>query len=112
MSGALLDLHPREWPAWMVEQGGKPFQGRIAARWVFRRGAVAWQQMTDLPAELRQTLAQREPLCRAAVEAVSESEDGAAQLLLRHPDGAPAEAVVMPGPQGPAARPSTPAGRP
>lgn len=112
MSGALLDLHPREWPAWMVEQGGKPFQGRIAARWVFRRGAVAWQQMTDLPAELRQTLAQREPLCRAAVEAVSESEDGAAKLLLRYPDGAAAEAVIMPGTQGQTACLSTQVGCP
>jgi 23S rRNA (adenine2503-C2)-methyltransferase len=100
MSGALLDLHPREWPAWMAERGAQPFHGRIAARWVFRRGAGSWEEMTDLPAALRARLDAEEPLLRARVDAVHEAEDGAVKLLLRFPDGAAAEAVGMPGTQG------------
>ncbi len=100
MSEPLLDLPPRSWPEWMAARGGQPFHGRIAARWVFRRGVLDWTAMTDLPAALRERLAAEEPLCRAAVEAVHEAEDGAVKLLLRYPDGAAAEAVGMPGTQG------------
>jgi len=112
MSQSPLELHPRDWPAWMVERGAKPFHGRIAARWVFRRGAAGWAEMTDLPAGLRQRLEAEAPLCRATVEAVSEAQDGASKLLLRYPDGAAAEAVVMPGSQGLTACLSTQVGCP
>jgi 23S rRNA (adenine2503-C2)-methyltransferase len=96
----LLALHPREWPQRFAELGGKPFHGRIAAQWVFRRGAHSWSEMTDLPAALRERLEAEDPLARAALESRSEAEDGAVKVLLRLPDGAAVEAVGMPGTKG------------
>ena len=96
----LLAVHPRDWPQRFVELGGKPFHGRIAAQWVYRRGALDWAQMTDLPATLRERLQAEEPLVRATLEARSEAGDGAVKVLLRLPDGAAVEAVGMPGTQG------------
>ena len=96
----LLDLHPRDWPAWFQERGAPAFQGRNAARWVFQRGATQWEDMTDLPASLRTQLGEEQPLVTAACEARSEAGDGAVKLLLRFPDGASVEAVGMPGTMG------------
>jgi len=96
----LLDLHPREWPAWFEARGAARFQGKNAARWVFQRGAMDWGEMTDLPAGLREQLAKEEPLSTAHCEASSEAGDGAVKVLLRFPDGASAEAVGMPGTMG------------
>ena len=36
----LLDLHPRDWPAWFQERGAPAFQGRNAARWVFQLSLI------------------------------------------------------------------------
>lgn len=96
----LLDLHPRDWPAWFQERGAPAFQGRNAARWVFQRGATQWEEMTDLPSGLREQLAEEQPLVTAICEARSEAGDGAVKLLLRFPDGASVEAVGMPGTMG------------
>jgi 23S rRNA (adenine2503-C2)-methyltransferase len=98
--GALLETHPRDWPARFVELGGQPFHGRIAARWVFRRGAGSWAEMTDLPAPLRERLDREQPLGGAELAQVSRAEDGAVKVLLGLEDGATVEAVGMPGTQG------------
>lgn len=99
-SPRLLALHPRDWPARFEEWGAKRFHGKIAAQWVFRRGARSWEEMTDLPAALRARLEQEEPLSTAKLEAVSEAGDGAIKVLLELPDGARVEAVGMPGTKG------------
>ncbi len=96
----LLDLHPRAWPERLAAYGAQPFQGRNAARWVFRRGVLQWAQMTDLPASLRARLEQEQPLVSAVLDQRSEAGDGAVKVLLRYPDGARAEAVGMPGTRG------------
>lgn len=98
--GSLLEIHPRDWPERFVALGGKPFHGRIAARWVYRRGARDWQEMTDLPEGLRQCLEQEQPLGAATLAALSRAEDGAVKVLLGLEDGATVEAVGMPGTQG------------
>lgn len=100
MTPPLLDRHPRAWPAWFESRGGRPFHGRAAARWVFRRGAGDWSEMSELPAELRARLAGEAPLLRSQVAGEAAAGDGALKLLLRFPDGAAVEAVGMPGTRG------------
>ncbi len=97
---SLLELHPHDWPQRFVALGGKPFHGRIAARWVFRRAARSWQEMTDLPEALRERLEQEQALGAATLEELSRAEDGAVKVLLGLHDGATVEAVGMPGTQG------------
>ena len=96
----LLDLHPREWPEWFRSKGAPAFQGKNAARWVFQRGVLSWQEMTDLPAGLRAKLDEEEPLVTAQCDARSEANDGAVKVLLRFPDDLTVEAVGMPGTMG------------
>lgn len=97
---ALLDVHPADWPALFVEMGVAAFHGRNAARWVFQRGVHSWQEMTDLPADLRARLEQEQPLGTAQLVSSSSAQDGAEKVLLEMQDGATVEAVGMPGTAG------------
>ncbi len=96
----LLDRHPATWPEAFAALGGRPFQARSAARWLWRRGAADWDAMTDLPAALRARLAERWPLPPAREVGRRVAEDGAVKALLELRDGARVEAVRMPGTRG------------
>ncbi|MFK5956078.1 MAG: 23S rRNA (adenine(2503)-C(2))-methyltransferase RlmN [Planctomycetota bacterium] len=96
----LLESHPSAWPGIFKELGVPSFHGKNAARWVFQRGAGSWQEMTDLPASLRQKLEAEIPLLRARLIDTSEASDGAVKVLLAMPDDATVEAVGMPGTAG------------
>ncbi len=96
----LFDLHPAQWPQWFETLGFPSFQGRNAARWVFQKGAKSWQEMTDLPASLRQQLEIKAPLQQTRLVHQSEAADGACKVLLALADGATVEAVGMPGTDG------------
>lgn len=97
----LLDLPPAQWPDYFQQQLGVPaFHGRNAARWVFQRGAEHWQQMTDMPAALRQRMDRELPLLTSKLEKISHAPDGASKILLRYADDSLVEAVGMPGTQG------------
>ncbi|RMH02341.1 MAG: 23S rRNA (adenine(2503)-C(2))-methyltransferase RlmN [Planctomycetota bacterium] len=100
MSPAPLDLPLAAWPDWFAARGGRPFHGRSAARWLFRRGARSWEEMSDLPAGLRRRLAAAGPPLTSVVEREAAAGDGARKLLLRFPDGAAVECVWMPGSRG------------
>ncbi len=95
-----LDRHPRDWPRLFEELGGRGFQGKSAAQWIFRRGAGSWDAMTDLPAGLRERLKAEQPFPRARLAARSEAGDGAVKVLLALHDEAAVEAVSMPGTKG------------
>ncbi len=96
----LLDRHPREWPRACEELGGRAFHGKSAAQWIFRRGAGSWDEMSDLPAGLRERLKAEHPFPRARLAARSAAADGAVKVLLALPDDATVEAVSMPGTRG------------
>ncbi|MDA0667483.1 MAG: 23S rRNA (adenine(2503)-C(2))-methyltransferase RlmN [Planctomycetota bacterium] len=97
---SLLESHPSAWPEIFKELGVPSFHGKIAARWVFQRGATSWQEMTDLPASLREMLEAQTPLQRARLVDKSEARDGAVKVLLAMEDDATVEAVGMPGTDG------------
>ncbi|KAA3607788.1 MAG: 23S rRNA (adenine(2503)-C(2))-methyltransferase RlmN [Planctomycetota bacterium] len=100
MSGSLLDLAPVHWPAFMQARGGQAFHGRSAARWVFQSRAESWQDMTDLPLELRRKLQAEGALFSSEVVGVARANDQASKLLLALEDGARVESVSMPGTAG------------
>jgi len=96
----LLDHHPSTWPELFAQMGVAAFHGKNAARWVFQKGAHSWQEMTDLPAGLRQRLETEAPLAQAQLLTSSGATDGAEKVLLELHDGATVEAVGMPGTAG------------
>jgi 23S rRNA (adenine2503-C2)-methyltransferase len=75
---------------------GEPaFRARQIWRWL-AQGAHSFDAMTDLPKQLRETLAQAVPFSTLTVENESHSQrDGTVKVLFSTHDGRPLEAVLM-----------------
>jgi 23S rRNA (adenine2503-C2)-methyltransferase len=74
-------------PAWRADQ---------VASWLYGRAVEDPRAMTDLPAELREALAERYELRALEVDSVERSRDGTVKATLRAVDGAVLEAVAIP----------------
>ncbi len=75
----------------------RPFRLAQVVTWVVLRQATGFEQMTDLPAALRRSLAERFCLTDPELVAAATSGDGSVKVLLRLADGLTVEAVTMPG---------------
>ena len=65
-------------------------------RWLYARGVAGFEQMTDLPAELRSALRQRWDVRGATIESRQTSRDGTTKYLMRFGDGTAVETVGLP----------------
>jgi 23S rRNA (adenine2503-C2)-methyltransferase len=92
----LLDLTPTEMEALAESLGAPRYHGRQLARWIFARGVADLEAMSDLPKDLRAALAGRASVDLPGIERRTPSQDGSHKLVLRYPDGARAQAVLMP----------------
>jgi 23S rRNA (adenine2503-C2)-methyltransferase len=74
------------------------------------RGAGGYDEMTNLPAGLRETLAAEVPFSSLALEREAHARDGTVKALFRTHDGRPVEAVLMryPAPPHPRAKRARP----
>jgi 23S rRNA (adenine2503-C2)-methyltransferase len=73
-------------------------QPRFRARQVWAwaaRGASGFQEMTDLPASLRETLARELPFSSLILRDEARASDGTVKALFATADGRPLEAVLM-----------------
>ncbi|MBE3589824.1 MAG: 23S rRNA (adenine(2503)-C(2))-methyltransferase RlmN [Firmicutes bacterium] len=92
----LKDLFPAELAGVAKSLGAPAYRGRQIFRWLHARAAKTFEEMTDLPAELRAELAQRFSTGYAPVILRQEDPfDGTAKYLLRMADGAVVETVRM-----------------
>ncbi len=92
----LLDCSPAEMEALAESLGAPRYRGRQLARWIFARGVVDLEAMSDLPRDFRAELAVRTAIELPEVERRTPSQDGSHKLVLRYPDGARVQAVLMP----------------
>ncbi len=74
----------------------RPFRARQVARWILHRRVTSFDEMTDLPLELRRSLARKFSLADPEVVEVTPSGDGSRKYLFRLADGATVESVAMP----------------
>jgi 23S rRNA (adenine2503-C2)-methyltransferase len=74
-------------PAWRADQ---------VASWLYARGVEDPRAFTDLPGELRETLAERFETRALEVASLERSSDGTLKAALRAKDGALLEAVAIP----------------
>src|SRR5205823_5360309 len=72
------------------------FHGRQIFHWIYRRGVTAFEQMTDLPRGLRDTLATACTIETPTLESQQVSTDGTTKFLLRLQDGRHIESVYIP----------------
>jgi 23S rRNA (adenine2503-C2)-methyltransferase len=81
----------------LLEARGVPrFRARQIFGWIYQRGVTDIEEMTDLPRELRASLAAELTLDTPAIAHRDVSVDGTEKFLLRLADGATIESVFIP----------------
>ncbi|HMD56964.1 MAG TPA: 23S rRNA (adenine(2503)-C(2))-methyltransferase RlmN [Solirubrobacteraceae bacterium] len=78
----------------LAARGEPPFRARQVWRWA-AGGAQGFAEMTDLPAALREALADELPFSSLALRREQRSRDGTVKALFETSDGRPVEAVLM-----------------
>ena len=92
----LKELRPAELAAWLAERAAPGYRTGQILRWLFARGATSFEEMSDLPAELRTALATDFEIRRPTITRLSDSSDGTRKFLFRLADGAEIESVLIP----------------
>ena len=80
----------------LARMGEKPYRARQLFRWLHQKGAAAFDEMTDLPRELRARLAERFDLWTLTAAEERRSTDGTIKWKWRTVDGRFIESVFMP----------------
>jgi 23S rRNA (adenine2503-C2)-methyltransferase len=92
----LLGLLPSELEDLARDLGAPAFRGRQIATWMYRKGVVDPDAMTDLPKEFRDRLGERVAVALPEIEQAVPSRDGSVRFVLRLADGARVQSVLMP----------------
>ncbi len=94
----LRSLGRAEVDALLARLGEKPYRARQLFRWLHQKGAAQLDEMTDLPASLRERLAAEMPLETLKRAEERRSTDGTIKWTWRTADGKLVESVYMPEP--------------
>src|SRR5919199_2092355 len=94
------DLTPSELESLLGELGQPRYRARQVFHWLHARYVGSWEEMTDLPAGLRATLAERLDVAAGEIVADQRSSDGTRKLLIRLRDGQTIETVGIPARDG------------
>jgi 23S rRNA (adenine2503-C2)-methyltransferase len=78
----------------LADRGEPGFRARQVWAWV-ARGARGYEEMTNLPAALREDLTREVPFRALELREEAHSDDGTVKALFSTPDGRPLEAVLM-----------------
>jgi len=89
----------------LARMGERPYRACQVFRWLHQKGAASFEEMSDLPRELRAQLGDRFDLCTLAMADERRSSDGTIKWKWRTVDGLFIESVYMP--HGPGAPPGT-----
>jgi 23S rRNA (adenine2503-C2)-methyltransferase len=92
---ALLDQTPDALRGWLADRGQPPLRARQVRGWVLERRATAFDQMTDLPKDLRRQLADAFDVLGTRVERHLVARDDTHKLLLKTHDGHFVECVLI-----------------
>ncbi|MFI4993212.1 MAG: 23S rRNA (adenine(2503)-C(2))-methyltransferase RlmN [Solirubrobacterales bacterium] len=78
----------------LADRGEPAFRARQIWAWA-AKGVAGYEQMTNLPKALRETLAQELPFSSLALTEEAHASDGTVKALFQTADGRPIEAVLM-----------------
>ncbi len=96
MKPLLRDIVPDDWPNLMTARGEPAYRGRQLAHWLFRQSEWSLETMTNLPASLRERLAEDwDPTGLEVVER-KVAADGTRKFLFRLRDAQTVESVIIP----------------
>ena len=92
----IKNLTPDELARAMADAGEPRHRARQIMKWLYRKAAGGFDEMTDLPLSLRAALAERwETAAVETIESVRSETDGSQKFLLALRDGECIEAVLM-----------------
>ncbi len=91
----LLDCDPSELESWLAERGHGRFRVRQIEKWVYHHRAMAFDGMSDLPAELRKQLANEYQVVGSSVVHHHASSDGTEKLVVALSDSKRVECVLL-----------------
>ncbi|MEM6778352.1 MAG: 23S rRNA (adenine(2503)-C(2))-methyltransferase RlmN, partial [Planctomycetota bacterium] len=91
----LLSWTIEELSDWLGQHGHRTFRAKQIWRWIYQGRASSFEQMTDLPARLRQQLEQSFELFIGVEVTASASRDGTEKLLVRLSGGGEIECVLL-----------------
>ena len=91
---------PDDLDAFIRDMGEKPFRARQIREWITRRKTVSPDSMTNLPAALRQALAERFLCESVTIRETVGSPDGSGKYLLQLADGETVECASIPAEDG------------
>jgi 23S rRNA (adenine2503-C2)-methyltransferase len=92
----LIGLQPSELEDLAVSLGASRYRGRQLATWIYRKGIVDLDAMTDLAREFRARLAEAHEIALPQIERETPSKDGSRKLVFRLVDDRRVSAVLMP----------------
>ena len=78
----------------LADLGEPAFRAKQIWEWT-AKGVAGYEDMSNIPADLRETLHERVPFSSLTVESELEALDGTVKALFRTHDGRPVEAVLM-----------------
>lgn len=91
-----LALTKSDWETLMHEWGQPAYRASQILQWLFQKRVRVWEEMKNLPAPLRQSLADRFPDRRLESIRETGSRDTTRKFLFRLPDGQLIESVLIP----------------
>jgi 23S rRNA (adenine2503-C2)-methyltransferase len=81
---------------WAVDQGFEPFRARQIRHWLFKKLVTSFEEMTNLPKNLRTLLQEKAVITALKCVKTQESDDGTKKYLFRLKDNHLIESVLIP----------------
>jgi 23S rRNA (adenine2503-C2)-methyltransferase len=92
----IKDLNKRQLADWCQINGLPPYRAGQIMRWIYTRGAVAFDEMTDISKKIRALISTQFSLYPLHCETNEISKDGSKKYLWRLEDGNAVESVLIP----------------
>ena len=96
MKPNIKDLSPDELGGWLAGRGEPRYRADQIRRWLYQRGAVSFDAMSNLSASLRRDLEESFALSRLKTARSDRSADGTVKFLFSLEDGFSIESVLIP----------------
>jgi 23S rRNA (adenine2503-C2)-methyltransferase len=69
------DFTPEDLSKWLEDQGERPFHAKQILKWIYEKGVLDWEEMTNLSKTLREKLAQHIRIGSLKLVRITESTD-------------------------------------